>query len=74
MTFVKNYSMSYVHLLYGSKLNVGQDRVEQELKVKDGDFTTIEIVRSSYRIEIRNSWSDFTQNGFCLRERDSWDL
>ena len=61
MTLVKDNSMSYIHLLNGCKLNVLEDRVEQKLKVLNGDFSPIKIVRSSDRIKIRNSWSDLSQ-------------
>ena len=39
--------MSFVHLLYGSNLNVLDDSVDKKLEELDGGITTIEKVRSS---------------------------
>ena len=53
--------MSFVHLLYGSNLDVLDDSVDKKLEEFDGDITTIEKVRSSDGEKIRYSRSDLTK-------------
>ena len=41
--------MGLVHLLYGSNLNVLDDRIDKKLEEFDGDIMTIEKVLQIYR-------------------------
>ena len=52
--------MGLVHLLYGSNLDVLDDSVDKKLEELDGGISTIEKVRGSDGVKIRDSRSDLT--------------
>ena len=58
---MKDNCMSFVHLLYGSNLDVLDDSVNKKLEEFDGDITTIEKVCSSDGEKIRYSRPDLTK-------------
>ena len=66
--------MNFVKFFNGSKFNVLNNSIYKELEVPDSERTTIQIVGSSDREEIRDSWSNLPEQGFSLGFTNLWDF
>ena len=56
--------MNFVQFLNGGHLGGLQDSVDEELEVSDSCRTSVYIMSSRYRINIRDTWSDLLKQSF----------